>query len=484
MDSMETEMTSAAPSGDASSWRDLLSDGRAPLLALILLGDWLVAADALVTTTIMPSVGRALAGYAWFGWAASAFLTGTVVAGASAGWLSERVGLRKAMVLTGLVLALGCTMSALAPDMAWFMAGRVLQGVAGGWVLGLIYIAMATSFPSRHLPRLFALVTSVWGVATFVGPLLGGLFADSGLWRGVFWLFAGQALLFAVATLWLVPAKANEAHDQRVPVGPLTVLTIAIALISAAGVVSSAALAVALLGVGVVTLLAAVRGDLRSVAGLLPAQLRNAKSALGAAYIVYFMTNAAGIAYSLYGPALLRATMGMSGLAAGYVIATEAVTWTAVALAVSGFGERWRNRCLVIGPVLILSGLSLQSVALGGTSLPSVFLSGALLGCGFGSCYAFLGQRVMALLDEAETARGSGAIAAVRGAGNAVGAAVASIGANAAGFAVTPDAAHAPAIALAAFGVSVPFAVWAVVAAVRVVRASPRQAAEAIAAAA
>ena len=54
----------------------------------------MVAADSLVTATIMPSVGAALAGYAWFGWAASGFMTGLVVAGASAGWLAERIGLR------------------------------------------------------------------------------------------------------------------------------------------------------------------------------------------------------------------------------------------------------------------------------------------------------------------------------------------------------------------------------------------------------
>ena len=45
---------------DANAWRDLLSHGRAPKLTLIVLRVWLNAADALVTSTIMPSVGRAL----------------------------------------------------------------------------------------------------------------------------------------------------------------------------------------------------------------------------------------------------------------------------------------------------------------------------------------------------------------------------------------------------------------------------------------
>jgi MFS family permease len=463
----ETRMTTALP--EANGWRDLLRGGRAPLLALILLGDWLVAADALVVTTILPSVGASLSGFEWFGWTASAFLTGTVVAGACAGWLSERIGLRMAMALAGLVLGLGCALSALAPGMAWFMAGRVLQGIAGGWVLGLVYIAMATGFPSPQLPRLFALANSVWGVATVLGPLLGGLFADLGSWRGVFWLFAGQAALFAVATLWLIPVRAGESTAQRVPAGPLTLLTMAIAAVSAAGVVGSTMLAAALLVGGLLLLAVAIRADMRSEHGLLPAQLCDTATPLRAGYLVYFMTNAAGIGLSLYGPTLLRTTLGLNGLAAGYIVASEAVGWTTLAIVVSGAGERWQRRWLVIGPAAILIGVTMQAFVLARGSIPLVILSGLLLGGGFGVSYGFLGRRVLTMFSEEETARGSGAIAAVRGAGAAVGAAVTSIGANAAGFAaLTP--ANAPWVALAAFGASVPFALWGLLAAIRVAR--------------
>ncbi|NML05498.1 MFS transporter [Sphingomonas sp. G-3-2-10] len=478
-------MTTAptADQGSSPRWRDLLSGGRGPLLALIMLGDWLVAADSLATATLMPSVGQSLSGFAWFGWTASGFLTGSVVAGASAGWMSERFGLRASMVLAGLLLAFGCALSALTPDMFWFVVSRVLQGIAGGWLIGLIYVAMATSFPAAHLPRLFALVTSVWGIATFVGPLIGGAFADWGWWRGVFWLFAGQALLFAVAALRLIPARASDTGKQRVPIVPLVLLTLAIAAVSAAGVVASAWVAAPVLAGGIVLLVIAVRGDIRGGSGILPAQVSDPGSALRAAYIVYFMACAAGVAFALYGPALLHATMGLSALEAGYCVAIEAIAWTAIALAVSGSGDAWRRRYIVIGVASILLGITMQTFVLGGTSLPAILVSGALLGGGFGFCSAFLGQRIMMMLDPSESARGSGAIAAVRGAGGALGAAVSSIGANAAGFATGIDSDSAPLVALGAFGIGIPFALWALVAAIRVVRSPSPYAATATAAA-
>ena len=109
------------------SWSDLLADGRLPRFALICLGVWLNAADSLVTSTIMPSVGAQLGGYEYFSWATAGYLVGAILAGASSGRISEIFGLRAATTLAGLIMAGGCVMSALAPDVGVFLAGRLIQ---------------------------------------------------------------------------------------------------------------------------------------------------------------------------------------------------------------------------------------------------------------------------------------------------------------------------------------------------------------------
>src|SRR3954464_3377381 len=117
----------------AGNWGDVLGEGRASRFALICLGVWLSAADSLVTATIMPSVGRALGGYAYFGWATAGFLLASVFAAASSGLLAQRFGLRRATAWTAFLYALGCAMSAAAPNMTVFLIGRLLQGLGGGW---------------------------------------------------------------------------------------------------------------------------------------------------------------------------------------------------------------------------------------------------------------------------------------------------------------------------------------------------------------
>src|SRR6185437_4562942 len=101
-------VATAEASDGARTWADLLADGRLPRFALICLGVWLNAADSLVTSTIMPSVGAQLGGYAYFSWATAGYFVGAILAGASAGRLSEMFGLRKATTLAGLIMVAGC----------------------------------------------------------------------------------------------------------------------------------------------------------------------------------------------------------------------------------------------------------------------------------------------------------------------------------------------------------------------------------------
>ena len=90
------------------------------------------------------------------------------------------------------------------------LVGRLVQGLGGGAMLALSYVGVSLLFPERLWTRVLAIVSGVWGVSSLVGPLVGGVFASAGLWRGAFWAFAAQALLLVVLTPLLV-----AAHGRR-----------------------------------------------------------------------------------------------------------------------------------------------------------------------------------------------------------------------------------------------------------------------------
>ena len=245
----------------ATGWADLLAEGRLPQFAMVCLGIWLNAADALVTATIMPSVGADLGGYAYFSWATAGFLIGAILAGASAGRLSERFGLRWASAIAGLAFALGCVLSAAAPTIGMFLAGRVLQGIGSGWVAGFSMVAIAVLFPERHLARMFAVASGIWGIATILGPLVGGLFAQAGDWRAVFWLFTAQSLLFAAASPWLLKGTVRSGGQPGVPWPQIGGLALGVGAIAMADVSPNPAIALALVAAGLGVLVLVLRID-------------------------------------------------------------------------------------------------------------------------------------------------------------------------------------------------------------------------------
>jgi len=451
-------------SAGGRGWADLLGEGRLPKFALICLGVWLNAADALVTATIMPSVGADLGGYAYFSWSVAGFLVGAILAGASAGRLSELFGLRRATALSGLLTAAGCVMSAAAPDMFTFLAGRLVQGLGTGWISGFSMVAIALLFPERHLARVFAAVSGVWGVATLLGPLVGGIYAAGDDWRGVFWLFAVQATVFSAAAMPLLRGSQSRRDGPGVPWLQLGVLTLAVGAIAVADLAAQPALSLALIAAGLAVLVVVVRIDARARVRLLPREAASLSTVAGAGYAAMFLLTAASMGFAIYGPPILQVLRGYSPLWAGYVVGVESLAWTAAAFLVADASARWDAIWVRTGAVCLILSVVVLSCALADRPIVWTLAGASLLGAAFGLSWSFMSRRVMAVLSDEDRAIGSSAIMAVRQTGAAAGSALAGAAANLAGFAhgATPEAARAASVSV--FLIAIPLALagtWA-----------------------
>lgn len=417
------------------SWADVLAEGRLQRFVLICLAVWLNAADSLIAATIMPSVGRSLGGYAYFGWATTGYLMGSVLAAASSGVVAVRYGLRSATVAAAVLYTGGCVLSAVAPGIFPFLIGRILQGIGGGWVVGLSSVAIGLLFANRLLPRVYSAISSVWGVAVILGPMLGGLFADAGSWRAVFWMFAIQGAIVAVAAKVMLPAREHAASSRAVAWRPLGMIGIGIALIAVADSAGSFSGAAALIGLGMGALVLALKLDTRSRVRLFPHGSGDPSSIHGAGYATIFLLYVATMGLMVYGPAVLQTLRGLSALAAGYVVGTEALLWTAVSLPVAGLTGQWPKRLIRLGAFVVLLGLAFCTLVFDDSDLAWVVAAAGLIGAGFGMSYAFISQAILGALADDERAIGAAGISTVRVIGAAAGSALAGTIANLAGFA-------------------------------------------------
>ncbi len=425
-------------SNQEAGWRVLASGGNATKLAVVSLGVWLHAADSLLVATMIPAIVADIGGARLIGWNFALYEIGSIMAGASGAHLLRHTGLRQAMSVAALLYLAGCAISALAPTMPVMLGGRILQGLGGGGLMALSFIAVARLFDPALMPRVMAAVSALWGMSAFVGPLVGGLFAGAGLWRWAFWAFAAQAGLLG---LWLWRARAIDlAPDSadappRFPAARLALLAGGVTAIAAAGLAKSLPLSLALIAAGAACLGWFARRDgLAGEGRMLPPRPFDPFATLGAPLVMIMCFAIATIALGTYGPVIMVTLHGLTPLEAGYVIALESIGWSVAAVLIAGIPERWDRTMILAGlTVIALSVVGLVHALPEGPVWLIIALS-IMQGAGFGAAWTFVLRRATRLAPPAEHNRVASAIPTLHRLGYAIGAASIGIVANAAGF--------------------------------------------------
>jgi MFS family permease len=455
-----------------TGWASVLADRRWAVLVLICGGIWLHAADSLVVATTMPSIIHELGGVAWTGWGLALYEMTSIIAGAVGGSAAVRFGLARALTVAAVIFAAGCLAGALAPDMAVFLAGRSIQGFGGGAMVALCHVAVTRSFPERHWTRVFAIVSVVWGVSALTGPLIGGLFAESGFWRGAYWTFGAQGLLAALVAPFLLPGGRRAARAEPVPWRSLCMLVPGILGIAIAGVLESMPLAVLAVLVGVASLLLFVRFDGREAAPLMPHRSFTVP-AVRAGLTMALSLATASVSLAVYGPLLLQRLHGMGPLETGFLLAVESVSWSVAALLVARFSGRRENPWILGGSVIVLGGIVLCGIVVPAGPVWAIVFGAVMLGAGFGFAWSFIARRVVSAAHDDEKERAAGALPTMQMLGYALGAAIVGIIANGIGFTLDGDIDIAQSVGRWIFFGFVPIALPGIHAAWRLAKSAP-----------
>ena len=435
------------------------------------LGVWLHAADALVATTVMPSAIAEIGGLSYIYWTIALYELGSIIAGAVTGVGVVALGLRTAMMASALVYALGCAASALAPSMAVMLVGRLVQGLGGGAMLALSYVGVSQLFPERLWTRVLALVSGLWGVSSLFGPLVGGVFASAGLWRGAFWAFGAQALLLGALTPLLVGAhRAPPAEAGAIPGRQIAVLTVGVLVMSFAGVQTDVPAMAALTVAGLAVLAFVLRLEHGARARLFPPTPLSFGVPWGAGYAMVLALATATVSFTVYGPLLMMRLFDVSPLTAGFMIATESIAWTLAALAVARATPAQESRLIRIGALLVTAGIVALATTMPRGPVAALVPGGILQGAGFGISWAFVLRRIVAGVAEGERERASAAMPTLQMIGYAIGAAASGVVANALGLTDSAPVDVARVVGFWVFAAFLPLAFVGVAAAFRMAR--------------
>src|SRR6187401_2877363 len=153
-------------------------------MLVLLLG----ALDQTIVSTALPTIVGDLGGLQHLSWVVTAYLLSSTIAAPLYGKLGDLYGRKRVLQIAIVIFLIGSALCGLAQNMTELIAFRALQGLGGG---GLIVISLAVVgdlVPPRERGRYQGFFGAVFGLATIIGPLLGGFFVDNLSWRWIFYV--------------------------------------------------------------------------------------------------------------------------------------------------------------------------------------------------------------------------------------------------------------------------------------------------------
>ncbi|WP_312884578.1 MFS transporter [Nocardia barduliensis] len=414
----------------ATSWtefRDYLG------VVIVLAGGVLVGAiNIYLVGSLLPSAVADIGGERLYAWSTTVFSVAQV-AGTLA--VSRMLSLRGTVgsYLIGFgVFATGSGVCALSPVMAVFLMGRGVQGLGAGLLTGLGFAAVYVALPQSLWVRGTALISAMFGVGTIVGPAMGGLFAQFGVWRAAFVVLAVAGVAAASFAPRVLPKSDDRHAPAPVPVVSLVLVVGAATAVSVAGVVSGAAAMTLALAVAIASVAVFLTWERRARQRILPLATYRSGSSLRWVYLTIVVLSA-GVGVEMFLPLFAQRLASLPPVVAGFFGAALSLGWPVSQMLVAPVQrEATIRRLRVAGPLLLAIGfLGVASLQRDHVALPMVLAWLPLLflaGAGIGIAWPHLSVAAMTSApDPEEGQKAAAAIATILTMSTAFGAAVAGL---------------------------------------------------------
>ncbi|MDL9948570.1 MFS transporter [Gordonia sp. ABSL11-1] len=415
------------------TWGDLFARDHRAAVSVFAGGIAVYAVSTYLTAASLPSAVADIGGQRLYAWVMTVFLITSVFASMLVTRSLGRFGARGAYLIAFGLFGVGSLVCALTPTMSIMLAGRAVQGLGGGLLTGLAFAVIRVALPERLWVRAVGLTSAMWGIGNLIGPILGGLFAQIGLWRGAFWLLVVVTAIIVIPATRALPSRRSATADvSPLPVLSLLLVAAATVAVSVAAVLAGTGTVVVLVCVAALTMVGFVLVDRRREAGLLPRLAYTRSNPLKWLYASLALL-ALGSTTEAFVPLFGQEIAGMGPLVAGMLGAALSWGWSSAQIASTTWadGPTTSRRVRILGPGLLTGGLAVYGIlqiSSGPIAVAGWFVALFVAGTGIGMAFPHIATAAMTITtDDAEAARASAGVNTVQMVANTFGSAIAGL---------------------------------------------------------
>jgi EmrB/QacA subfamily drug resistance transporter len=201
-------------------------------MASVMASLFLVALDQTIISTALGKIVQDFNAYSSLTWVVTAYLITTTITTPIAGKFSDMFG-RRLMILIGVtIFTIGSLLSSMSGNVDQLIMYRAFQGIGGGIITANAFTIVGDLFAARERGRWQGLIGSVFGIASFIGPLLGGYLTETHHifnlvtnWRWTFFINIPVGIIaFVIIAMFCPPLKhENKPRVDYVGAGLLAV---------------------------------------------------------------------------------------------------------------------------------------------------------------------------------------------------------------------------------------------------------------------
>jgi EmrB/QacA subfamily drug resistance transporter len=391
------------------------------IVVAIMVAMFLGAVEGTVVTTAVPTIVKELRGFELISWVFSLYLLTSAISTPIYGKLSDLFGRKRILSIGIMIFLIGSTLCGFSRSMYQLIVFRALQGLGAGAIFTVTYTIVGDVFELEERARVQGWISSTWGIASLVGPFLGGFLIDYLSWNWVFFI----NIPFGILSIILLQRNLDESFERKkhkIDYAGAAVLSAAIVVLMYGYLLfgqSVFSIMISLIITGAFLVIFYLI-EKKAKEPIVPFDIfTNTNITVN---VISFLASAVLIAADVYMPIYMQNILGFGATISGLSMAPMSVAWLLSSFFVGKGIPRYGERIVIlISTFLIALSCILLPTLNMGSSLVLVVIYMFIMGFGFGGSFTTLTIIVQSSVDYSKRGAATASNSLVRTLGQTIG---------------------------------------------------------------